>query len=223
MLGFLLYARYGIIINQIFEISMNASNVLSPDMTRVVAPMVNQSDAPFRTLCLRYGATCAYTEMLYSDRIAHEGDDYLESVLPQCDHTYFSSINDTSPYKSHALVIQICGNNPTILHQAVLNLLSYRSKYPFDAIDLNLGCPQDRARDGLYGSFLLDRCHWPLVHTCVQQMCKAASTIIPIHCKIRVCEGGGSPELSKLEATIQFCECLVDAGAKLITIHGRTR
>eukprot|EP00961_Rhodomonas_salina_P294163 3934335-Rhodomonas_salina.3 len=38
----------------------------------VMAPMVGQSDLAFRLLCLRYGASVVYTEMLYSDRILND-------------------------------------------------------------------------------------------------------------------------------------------------------
>lgn len=67
------------------------------------------------------------------------------------------------------LIVQLCGNNPTILHQAVQILLN-REEYPIDAIDFNLGCPQERAKAGLFGSYLLDKVHWPLVFKCVQAM-----------------------------------------------------
>ena len=45
-----------------------------PFACRLVAgPMVGASDLAFRLLCRRHGADAAYTEMLFSDRLATDG------------------------------------------------------------------------------------------------------------------------------------------------------
>ena len=73
---------------------------------KIVAPMINQSDPPFRTLCLKYGATMVYTEMLYSDKISFKRIDshqldYLKCRLQSVDHTYFLNLKfDDSPKSS---------------------------------------------------------------------------------------------------------------------------
>jgi tRNA-dihydrouridine synthase 1 len=36
----------------------------APFISNIAAPMVNQSDAPFRHLVVQHGASCAYTQML---------------------------------------------------------------------------------------------------------------------------------------------------------------
>lgn len=168
------------------------SDILS-HLERVVAPMVSQSDAPFRALCLKYGATAAYTEMLYSDRIVDDPS-YLDAFLPKCD---YNIEGDILPYS--ALVVQICGNDPTIMAKAVTIIASSERKIA--AIDLNLGCPQDRARDNLFGSFLLDKQHWERVFSCVNACSSVLSSYgIPFLCKIRLIEGHDIIEL-----TTQFC------------------
>jgi Dihydrouridine synthase (Dus) len=154
----------------------------------IVAPMVNQSDPPFRTLCLKYGASCAFTEMLYSNRIV-QSKDYLGKRLQVADHTFFtdsssptvegpgdnimnSAFSDMKPYEndsttrlcvsrmqsmetvpapfysSRPLIVQICGNDPATLSQCMLKIVEQSIVCPIDAIDFNLGCPQDRAREG---------------------------------------------------------------------------
>lgn len=159
----------------------------------VVAPMVSQSDAPFRALCLKYGATAAYTEMFYSDKIVNDPE-YLDAYLPPADHLLASEIHRTRP-----LIAQVCGNDPVILAQAVVIIAT--SNRGVEAIDLNLGCPQDRARDGLFGSFLLDKCHWERVFACVKACSESlAPHNVPMFCKIRLIEGGDAVEL-----TTQFC------------------
>jgi tRNA-dihydrouridine synthase len=89
------------------------------------------------------------------------------------------------------------------------------------AIDFNLGCPQDRARDGLFGSYLLDERHWPLVFSCVQAMSDELNGTLPLFCKIRICEGSNNKD--RISITEAFCKGLYDSGADLICIHGRTR
>lgn len=187
-------------------------------VSRALAPMINQSDAPFRTLCLRYGATCAYTEMLYGNRIV-ENPSYLDQALPSCDDCFYTtgSKQINCVYTSRPKIVQLCGNDPTTMGIAASKVLLTKRA---DAIDFNLGCPQDRAREGKFGSYLLDKSHWPQVFACVEQMKTALNNEIPLFCKIRFCEDGNG---ECLEQTIAFCRGLVQHGADLICIHGRTR
>lgn len=51
--------------------------------TYVVAPMVEQSELPFRMLCRRYGATLAYTPMFHSRSFA-ESAEYRRREFSTC-------------------------------------------------------------------------------------------------------------------------------------------
>jgi tRNA-dihydrouridine synthase 1 len=108
------------------------------------------------------------------------------------------------------LVLQLSGNDPAVLAKACA-LAAEDGR--IDAIDLNLGCPQQAASDGMYGAFLHDRVHWPLVDAIVRAMC--AATSLPICCKIRL-----QPVLSY---SIAFAKLLEQAGCKLLAVHGRQR
>lgn len=72
--------------------------------------------------------------------------------------TNFSILNGEEGGKEdRPLIVQFCGNDP---HQI---LTSAKVLEPYcDAVDINLGCPQDIAKKGKYGAFLQDE--WDLVH-----------------------------------------------------------
>lgn len=161
----------------------------------VMAPMVNQSELAFRLLCRPYNTNVCYTPMFHAGLFGSEEKYRADAMQIPAD-----------PQTDRPLVVQFCGHDPqTILKAAKL------VEHQCDAVDLNLGCPQNIARRGFYGSFLLT--HTQLLHDIVSTLHQHLS--IPITCKIR--------RLAKDEDTIALVRMLQEAGAALITIHGRSR
>jgi len=80
-----------------------------------------------------------------------------------------------------------------------------------DAVDINFGCPQGIAKKGNYGSFLMD--DFPLVYSLINKLHK--NLAIPVTCKIRRFEDDAK--------TLQYAKLCADAGASVLTLHGRTR
>eukprot|EP00249_Psilotum_nudum_P019522 c27292_g1_i1 orf=306-1733(+) len=129
----------------------------------IVAPMVDQSELPFRMLCRKYGANGAYTPMLHS-RLFAENAKYRSSEFTTCP-------------EDRPLFVQFCANNADTLLTAARIVEQH-----CDYIDINLGCPQRIAKRGNYGAFLMD--NLPLVQSLVQKL--ASNLTIPVSCKIRI-------------------------------------
>ncbi|KAK9112685.1 hypothetical protein Scep_020204 [Stephania cephalantha] len=133
----------------------------SPKM--VVAPMVDNSELPFRMLCRKYGAAAAYTPMLHS-RIFSENAKYRSQEFTTCK-------------EDRPLFVQFCANDPDVLLEAAKMVENH-----CDYVDINLGCPQRIARRGNYGAFLMD--NLPLIKSLVEKL--ALNLNVPVSCKIRI-------------------------------------
>ncbi|XP_007047363.2 PREDICTED: tRNA-dihydrouridine(16/17) synthase [NAD(P)(+)]-like [Theobroma cacao] len=129
----------------------------------IVAPMVDNSELPFRMLCRKFGAEAAYTPMLHS-RIFTENEKYRNEEFTTCK-------------EDRPLFVQFCANDPDVLLEAARRVEPY-----CDYVDINLGCPQRIARRGYYGAFLMD--NLPLVKSLVEKL--ALNLNVPVSCKIRV-------------------------------------
>lgn len=129
----------------------------------IVAPMVDQSELPFRMLCRKYGATAAYTPMLHARLFAEN---------PKYHKLEFTTCKEDRP-----LFVQFCANDPEKL-LAAAQLVQHCCDY----VDINLGCPQRIAKRGNYGAFLMD--NLPLVESLVKNL--ASNLSVPVSCKIRM-------------------------------------
>eukprot|EP01015_Nassula_variabilis_P024579 TRINITY_DN4719_c0_g1_i16.p2 TRINITY_DN4719_c0_g1~~TRINITY_DN4719_c0_g1_i16.p2 ORF type:complete len:298 (+),score=43.45 TRINITY_DN4719_c0_g1_i16:67-960(+) len=108
--------------------------------------------------------------------------------------------------RDRPLIVQFCGNDPDTILQAAKMV-----ENECDAVDLNLGCPQGIARRGHYGSFLLQESD--LIVQIVKNL--ADNLKIPVTVKIRIL-----PDINK---TMELAQKIQDAGASMLTVHGRTK
>ncbi|VDM66292.1 unnamed protein product, partial [Strongylus vulgaris] len=92
------------------------------------------------------------------------------------------------------LIVQFCANKPDTFLAACRLVEKY-----CDGVDLNLGCPQMDELD-LVCSMV----------SAVRDYCS-----LPVSCKIRI--------RNSREETLEFARRLVEAGASMLTVHGRTR
>ena len=161
---------------------------------RVIAPMVEQSDLVWRRLSRKYGAELCYTPMINARMFAEPKNEKFRQQI-------FSTDVQDRP-----LVVQFAANNP----QELLRAARYVED-KCDAIDINLGCPQDIARKGRYGAYIQDE--WDLIHDMISLLDQELA--IPVTAKCRI-----FPTKVK---TLDYAKMIVSAGASILTIHARTR
>lgn len=165
--------------------------------TKIVAPMVDQSELAWRILSKRYGATLSYSPMMHA-RLFATDQKYRKDMW--CD-------KDGDEKLDRPLVVQFCANDKDHLLTAA-KLVEDQC----DAVDLNLGCPQGIAKKGNYGAFLMD--DWELIHKLIRNL--HDNLKVPVTAKIRVFP-------NDREKTLAYAKMVLDAGAQFLTVHGRTR
>tara|TARA_B100000780_G_C21045101_1_gene419509 strand:+ start:42 stop:1145 length:1104 start_codon:yes stop_codon:yes gene_type:complete len=164
-----------------------------------LAPMVGASEPAFRILCRRYNVNIASTEMVDSGGYAFNAK-YRNQFHIQ---------NKSNNVTDRPLIVQLGGANPIHLKKAALAAVPYA-----DAIELNIGCPQQCAKKGKYGAFMMDRPD-ELINT-VQMLAQTLEgTGVPLLCKIRC--------YKDTNETVELAKRLEKVGCTCLSIHGRTK
>lgn len=165
--------------------------------TKIVAPMVDGSELAWRIMSRKYGAELCYSPMIHSRLFATDKKFRSQFIGPM----------DGDETLDRPLIIQFCANDPDILLQAAQHVVG-----KCDAVDINFGCPQGIAKKGHYGSFLMEE--WDLVYRLINKLATELPEL-PVTAKIRVFD-----DWSK---SLQYAQMCLRAGAKFLTVHGRTR
>ncbi len=159
------------------------------------APLAGCSDLPFRRMTASFAPGIVYCEMVK-----------MEALLRRIPQTMAMLAYDEG---MHPIGAQLCGSKPELAAQAAGRL----EEMGFDAIDLNCGCPVDKVIKDGSGSGLLK--HPDLIGEILMKMVSAVS--IPVTVKVR---SGWDDASVHIEELTQIAE---QAGARILTIHGRTR
>jgi len=188
----------------------------------IAAPMVSQSDYAFRTLCRQHGVDCAYTQMYHAKNFAksktyqdHHMDIYPAYTRFDEHHATLFCHQATLPIEQGPLVAQIAGHDPRTMLQAA-QIIVERTSGAVQAIDVNLGCPQQIAKKGNYGAFLLR--DMDTVCAVMSHLRRGLLPTVGLTAKIRIPDYD-DPHGTALKRCI---ERLVDSGVDWITVHGRT-
>ena len=161
----------------------------------LLAPMAGVTDRAFRELCMSYGACYCVTEMVSSKGLTLN-DKKSKELL---------SITETE----RPCGAQIFGNDPETMAKAAIKTLEFNPEF----IDINMGCPAPKVAGNGGGSALMK--DPVLAEKIVKKVVESVD--LPITVKMRT--GWDSDSLNAVELA-KRCE---NAGASMITVHGRTR
>jgi tRNA-dihydrouridine synthase A len=159
-----------------------------------VAPMMDWTDRHcrvFHRLLTRRARL--YTEMLTTGAIIH-GD---RSRLLGFDAS------------EHPVALQLGGSDPADLATSA----RIGEDFGYDEINLNVGCPSDRVKDGRFGACLM--AEPDLVASCVDAMKRAVTVPVTVKCRIGIDDQ--DPEVS-LDA---LARGVIAAGADVLIVHAR--
>ena len=160
----------------------------------LLAPMAGITDLPFRKIAKKYGPGLVYTEMVSSKAIFYN-DEKTKKLL--------NMENEKRP-----IAVQIFGSD--------VESMVYAAQYvesTADIIDINMGCPAPKVVKNGDGSKLL------LNLDLAEEIVKAVVESVKKPVTVKFRKGWNNNNIVAVEAAKRFER----AGAKAITIHGRTR
>ncbi|MGY3451542.1 tRNA-dihydrouridine synthase A [Bradyrhizobium sp. USDA 4353] len=109
----------------------------------------------------------------------------------------------------HPVALQLGGSDPADLASSA----KIGEDFGYDEINLNVGCPSDRVKDGRFGACLM--AEPALVAACVAAMKRAVRIPVTVKCRIGIDDQ--DPEIA-LDA---LADAVVDAGADALIVHAR--
>lgn len=159
-----------------------------------LAPLAGFSNRAFRQICSELGAGLTFTEMVSAKGLKYNNRQTCELL----------KTSDAEQIKA----AQLFGADPSIMREAC------ESKHlePFDIVDINMGCPVPKVFNNGEGSALLNDVH--LAEKIVSECVRSGKTVT-----VKMRKGVKKGETSALD----LAKAVANAGASLITVHGRTR
>jgi tRNA-dihydrouridine synthase A len=173
-----------------------------------VAPMMGRTDRHCRYFLRGFSARMLlYTEMIPATDLLHADGIRMLEFDPE----------------EHPVALQLGGSDPGELAAAAKK----GEQSGYDEINLNCGCPSDRATGGVFGAYLMQRPE--AVVACVAAMRAVVRVPVTVKMRIGVIEGRGR---AAIEASHRFDEAegaalhelvrgVRDAGCDAVIVHAR--
>ena len=161
----------------------------------VLGPMAGVTDWAFRTVCAELGANITVTEMVSSRALVYK-DKKSAALLKKTPVGLCGA--------------QIFGNDPEIMAQGAQLAMEISG---CDFLDINMGCPMPKIANSGDGCGLMRTPE--LAEQIVRSVTKAVDVPVTVKCRL----GWDKGNINVLD----FTKRMEDAGAAMITVHGRTR
>jgi tRNA-dihydrouridine synthase A len=159
-----------------------------------VAPMMDWTDRHCRVFHRHLTRRARlYTEMLTTGAVLH-GDRKRLLGFDHCEHP---------------VALQLGGSDPAHLALAA----EIAQDFGYDEINLNVGCPSDRVKEGRFGACLM--AEPGLVAACVEAMKRAVHIPVTVKCRIGI--DHQDPEV----ALDVLARGVIGAGADAVIVHAR--
>ena len=160
-----------------------------------LAPMAGVTDWAFRTVCARFGAGVTVTEMVSSRALVYQ-DKKTARLLRKNEGSLCGA--------------QIFGNDPEIMAQGARLALEISG---CDFLDINMGCPMPKIANSGDGCGLMRTPE--LAEQIVKAVVRAVEVPVTVKCRL----GWDKGNINVLD----FTKRMEQAGAAMVTVHGRTR
>ena len=165
------------------------------DCPVILAPMTGVTDMPFRTLVRRFGSGLNVTEMIASPAAIRETRQSIQKAA-------WDAVEEP-------VSMQLVGCTPHEMAEAA----KLSEQKGAAIIDINMGCPVRKVTSGDAGSALMR--DLPLAASLIKATVEAVSVPVTVKMRMGWCHDSlNAPELAHIAE---------DLGAKMITVHGRTR
>jgi nifR3 family TIM-barrel protein len=161
-----------------------------------LAPQAGVSESPFRRLCRRFGADVVVSEFVSAEGLRRGSEKT---------HAYLRFADDERP-----IGVQIFGSDPVAMAEAAALV---EQAYQPDFLDINFGCPVKKVVKRNGGSGCLRDLDL------VGRIIRAVATAISIPTTVKVRSGWSDDLRNPVEIGLR-CQ---DAGARILTLHARTR
>lgn len=160
----------------------------------LLAPIAGYTDFAFRGMCVFLGAAAGFTELVSCKGLLYDNQKTAELLY--------------TDQREAVRCVQIFGREPDIMRRAC------ESEYlqAFDIIDINMGCPAPKLFKNGEGSALLAE---PKLAAKIIEECAKCGKPVTVKFRTGITDGKA--------VTADFARMCEDAGAAMITVHGRSR
>lgn len=172
---------------------LKVGNLILPNNV-LMAPLAGYTCYPFRILCQEMGAGLCFTEMVSANALKYK-DKATSRLLFTTDD-------------EHRKAVQLLGGDPAVMQKIACS----EELSQFELIDINMGCPVPNVLKSGEGSALLKDLKRA---GNIIRLCKKSGKAVSVKCRVGV--------ESNHRIAAEFAKMCEDAGADMISIHGRTR